>query len=403
MPRSSKNATLLIFILACLTMVGPLTIDLYLPAFPEIKQNFHTSDTMVQLTLAGTALGFAVGQLFVGPWSDTVGRRKPLLICSALHSVACLSAVIAPNIELLAVSRIVQGVAAASSMAVARAAVRDLFEGDELVKALARVALVMGIAPLAAPVIGSQLLRFTTWRGLFVFLAIFGLLMFLAVLFVLPETLAPERRKAAQRESKYATLLSDKKFMGIVLAGGFMTGVMFTYISSSSFVFQDIYGLNAQQFGYLFTAISLANLAGMQIGSRLIRRFSGVKVLIVATFVTLLGCIVILITDEINNSIFSIIIPLWLTILCLGMCFISVQVLSLANHANEAGTAAALMGASQFGVSAVATPIAGLFGLTSVKPMVFVMLGFATFALASIVFAVKPFSSDARRNSKRVE
>ena len=264
-----------VFVLGALTALGPFTIDLYLPAFPSLKEQFGVTDGAVQLTLTATTLGFAAGQLLVGPWSDKVGRRLPLIIATTVHIAASIGAATAPDIELLGLFRVLQGMGAAAGGVVAMATVRDLFGGKPLVRMLSRLAMVNGLAPILAPLIGSQMLRFTSWRGIFVFLACYGLAVVIASILLIVETLPPARRQEAGHSTmrqRYRALFSDRIFVGVALIGAMVFSGLFSYLSASPFLFQGVYGLNAQQYGLLFAVNSVGVVLGVQISARLAQR-----------------------------------------------------------------------------------------------------------------------------------
>ena len=274
---SSRQRLVYIVMLGALAALGPFTIDLYLPAFPAVAADLHASDAAIQITLTATLIGFALGQLIVGPLADAFGRRKPLLIATSVHVLASVAIVFAPTVELVTVGRVFQGIGAAGSGVVAMAIVRDLFSGQRLIRMLSRLALVWGLAPVLAPVIGSQLLKVVEWRGIFVVLAGFGLLMMIVSAVFMVETLPAERRGAFSGRAiarRYRHLAHDRAFVGAAILGSMAFTALFGYLSSSSFVLQDIYGLSAQQFGLVFGINSLGLVAATQISARLMRRFA---------------------------------------------------------------------------------------------------------------------------------
>lgn len=230
----------LVLVLGSLIAIGPLTIDMYLPALPDIAADLHTTSAAVQLTLTGTLAGLAFGQLLIGPLSDAVGRRAPLLAGIGLHIVASVLCVVAPNIEVIGALRVLQGLGAAAASVVAMAVVRDLFDGAAFAKLFSRLMLVMGVAPILAPTLGSELLRWSDWRGVFLALAVFGLLLVTVAAFGLPETLPPARRRGggvAATVRVYGSLLRDRTFVGLVLVAGLAMAALFAYVAGSSFVF----------------------------------------------------------------------------------------------------------------------------------------------------------------------
>ncbi|PPH69185.1 Bcr/CflA family drug resistance efflux transporter, partial [Rathayibacter sp. AY1D4] len=214
---TARQRLVYVIVLGSLTALGPFTIDLYLPAFPALQSELNVSEAAVQLTLTGTTLGFALGQLVVGPWSDAVGRRLPILLATSLHVLACVGAALAPEIVTLGVFRFLMGAGAAAGGVVAMAMVRDLFGGRPLVRMLSRLALVSGLAPVLAPVIGSQLLLIMDSRGIFVFLAAYGVLVVAAVGLLVVETRPRAARHEREHRSlvqRYRAVLSDRVFLG---------------------------------------------------------------------------------------------------------------------------------------------------------------------------------------------
>lgn len=385
----------LIYVVALGTLValGPFTIDLYLPSFPSVAHDFGASDAAVQLTLTATSIGFAVGQLVIGPWSDKVGRRTPLLLATALHVVASIGVSLAPNIELLTVLRIMQGIGAAGGGVVAMATIRDLFGGQPLVRMLSRMALVSGLAPIVAPVIGSQLLRVTDWRGIFIALAAYGAVVLSVAALLIVETLPREARGRSAHSTaraRYRALFHDRIFIGVAIIGGMIFSALFAYLSSSSFLLQDVFGLNAQQFGLVFGINSLGVVLGSQTSSRIVRRVPPQWVLVVALPMMLLGAIAIGVFALLGFGLISILIPLFVILTSCGFCFPIVQVLALAHHGQEAGTAASLLGAFNFGVAGLISPVVGLLGISSALPMAEVMTVTLTVAVLSLWILVRP-------------
>ncbi|MBN9239810.1 MAG: Bcr/CflA family drug resistance efflux transporter [Micrococcales bacterium 70-64] len=387
-----------VLVLGALTALGSFTIDLYLPAFPVIEGDLDVPTAVIQLTLTATTVGFAVGQLLVGPWSDRVGRRLPLIAATSIHVVASLGVALAPAIEWLFVFRVLQGVGAAAGGVVAMAIVRDLFGGLPLVRMLSRLSLVNGLAPILAPVIGSQLLLVMPWRGMFVFLAIYGGLGLLASVLFLVETLPPARRvdlgHSTARE-RYRALFSDRVFVGVAIIAGMTFSGLFAYLSSSSFLFQQVYGLDAQQFGFLFAINSLGVVGGVQASSFLARFVGPQWILAVALTVLLLSAGTIVVLDSLGFGLMGILVPLWFFITACGFSFPCTQVLALAHHGSEAGTAASLLGALNFGLAGAISPIVGLFGIDTAVPMGSIMACTAFVSIVVLWTVVRPRSVPA--------
>jgi len=382
-----------IFVLGALTALGPFTVDLYLPALPTLERELVAPTALVQLTLTATMVGFALGQLFVGPLSDQVGRRRPLLLATGVHILACLGAAIAPDLFWLGVARVFQGVGAAAGGVVAMAMVRDLFGGYPLVKMLSRLALVSGLAPVIAPVLGSQLLLVVDWRGLFIFLAAFGFLVLVANAIFLRETL-PESARHVRGHStvgqRYGALFRDRIYVGAVIIAGANFSALFAYLSSSSFLFQDVYTLSAQEYGLLFGINSIGVVVGVQTSSRLQKHIGPQWIIAGATLVQLVAALAIIALDASGAGLFGIVIPLWFFIAACGFNFPAISALALVRHGHEAGTAASVLGAANFGVAGIISPVVGLFTITNAIPMAGVMVVAIVVAIAVLWLVVRP-------------
>ncbi|WP_394550838.1 multidrug effflux MFS transporter [Agromyces sp. MMS24-JH15] len=383
-----------VLVLGALTALGPFTVDLYLPAFPVLQDEFGISAAAVQITLTGTMVGFGFGQLIVGPWSDKVGRRLPLILSTLLHIAASIAAALAPDIVWLAAFRLLQGFGAAAGGVVAMAMVRDLFGGKPLVKMLSRLALVNGLAPVLAPVIGSQLLRVMDWRGVFWVLAAYGLFVVIAVSTSLRETLPPARRHASGHSTvrqRYAVLFRDRVYLGAAIVGGMTFTGLFGYLSTSSFLFQEVYAFTAQQYGMLFGVNSIGIIIGVQTSSRLMRgRVAPQWILATTTLVHLAMAASIMVLDTAGAGFWGTAIPLFVYITACGFSFPAVQILALANHGAEAGTAASLLGALNFGLAGIISPFIGLLGVGSAVPMAFVQVLAALVAIAALWGLIRP-------------
>lgn len=388
-----RERAIYVIVLGALTALGPFTIDLYLPAFPQVESDLGVSTAAIQLTLTATTIGFAFGQLLVGPWSDAVGRRLPLILATSVHVLASLGVALAPDIAWLMAFRVLQGFGAAAGGVVAMATVRDLFGGYPLVRMLSRLSLVNGLAPILAPVIGSQLLLIMPWRGLFIVLAAYGVVIVIAASLLIVETLPPARRVDkghATIRDRYRVLFADRIFVGVAIIGGMSFSGLFAYLSASPFLFQDVYGLDPQGYGLLFATNSIGVVAGVQISSRLARRIAPQWILSVSTLVLLGSAIAIIVLDLAGAGFWGTVVPLWFFITACGFGFPMVQALALANHGKEAGTAASLLGAMNFGLAGLLSPIVGLFGISSAVPMGAVMAATSVVAIASLWLIVRP-------------
>lgn len=346
-------------VLGALTAFAPFTIDTYLPSFPALVIAFRAPEWAIQVTLAGTMIGFAIGQLVVGPWSDQVGRKLPLLVSCGIHVGASILIACAQDLPQLVGGRLLQGFGAAASAVVALAIARDLFGGILLVRALSRIALVSGLAPLIAPVLGSQLLIVGDWRGIFVFLACYAVIMLVFSQVVLPESLPLAtrlERTSTTTRARYAKLLRDPSFVGLMIMSGLRFTALFAFLQASPFLLQDEYGLDAQQFGVAFAIITLGMMAGVQSSSRLAHRIGPVRVLVISLSILTAVGTAIAVLGGLPVGVGWMIVLFVLFMLGCGLGLPMIQSLALRDHPEEAGTAAALIGASSFGASALLAP-----------------------------------------------
>jgi DHA1 family bicyclomycin/chloramphenicol resistance-like MFS transporter len=381
----------LVLVLGALIALGPLTIDMYLPAFPRIGDELGASDSAVQLTLTGMLLGLAVGQLVIGPLSDAFGRRRPLVIGLCAHAAASLLCAIAPTVGVLAAVRVVQGLAGAALSVVAMAIVRDLFAGVAVARIMSRLMLVIGLAPILAPSIGGLVLGFTSWRGIFVVLAGAAVLLVVVAALGIRETLPPERRRPATVRATlgaYRVLLGDKVFVALAFVGGSMLAAMFAYVSGASFVLQDGFGLDARTFGLVFGLNAAGLTLTSQLNPVLLRHFSVRNVLTGAVVGATLASAALLVIGLTGfGGLVGVLVPLALVVSLAGLAIPNTPALALTRHGEAAGTAAAVLGCVQFGVGAVVAPLVGAFGSTTAAPMGGVMLG-VTLLAAVLLFGV---------------
>jgi len=391
-PKLARIGAGLILLLGALTAIGPFTIDLYLAAFPQITSDMGTSPAAVQLTITATLAGLALGQLLIGSISDAMGRRKPLLAGLGLYVIASIGIVFVTSVEALTALRFIQGLGAAAGMVLSMAIVRDRFEGIQVGKALARLMLVVGVAPSIAPLIGAQFLRLGSWRYMFVALALFGVLLLVLAFFLLKESLPVQLRRsggvmAAARS--YGSLLRDPLFMGLALLSGFSMAALFTYVSSATFVFQEGFGLSAQQFAVIFATGAVAITAGTQINGAMIGRVAPEQILRggVLAAVAITGSMVVV--TLLGLGLWPLIVLLVANMLVTGVLLPAVPMIALEANAHRAGSAAALLGAFQFGVGALIAPVTGLFQEGSAVAMASVMFG-ASLVTVAITLAIRP-------------
>ncbi|WP_409236027.1 multidrug effflux MFS transporter [Streptomyces sp. PA5.6] len=393
-----RTGALVTLVLGGLTAVPALSMDMYLPALPEVTDALSAPAATVQLTLTACLMGMALGQLVVGPMSDKWGRRRPLLIGLLVYVIATATCAFAPTAELLIGFRLLQGLAGSAGIVIARAIVRDLYDGVAMARFFSTLMLISGVAPVAAPLIGGQVLRFTDWRGIFVVLTVVGTALTLLVWRRLPETLAPEKRHSGGTVEALRTmksLLADRVFAGYMIAGGFAFAALFAYISASPFVIQEIYGASPQTFSLLFGVNSVGLIAAGQInGKVLVGRTSLNKVLAVGlAMVTVAAVALLLMTTGVFGDVGLLPVAAGLFVLMssMGLTLPNTQSLALIRTPHAAGSASALLGTSSFLVGAVASPLVGIAGEDTAVPMAVVQLACALAAIACFVGLCRPW------------
>src|SRR5215207_9390210 len=381
-------------LLGAFVAIGPLTIDMYLPALPTITTQLETTSAAVQLTLTGTLVGLALGQLVLGPVSDALGRKRPLLAGTALHVLASLLVLVSPNLAVLGALRVLQGVGTAAGAVIAIAIVRDLYDGRAAATMLSRLFLVLGAAPVLAPTIGGEMLRYTSWRGIFALLAVYGVVMIVVGARLLPETLPPERRQSSGVGGTlrgYRSLFRDRAYVGLVLVAGLTMAGLFSYVSGSAFVYQGEFGLDEQQFGLLFGAGAFWLIAATQANPLLLRRFSPQQLLVAGTVVGAAGgAALVVLAGTGTGGLPAVVGSLWVVLFACGLALPNAPALALSRHGDAAGTAAALLGAVQFGVGAVVSPLVGVLGNDAVAIGIVVVASLAL-AIAVLVVVVRPW------------
>lgn len=366
-------------ILGGLTAFGPLSIDMYLPALPQLSADLGATSSQAQLTLTAVLLGLALGQLFAGPISDSVGRRKPLMVGLALYITASVLCALSNEVYALAALRALQGFGAAAGMVIARASVRDLYTGVEASRFFSSLMLVTGLAPILAPVIGGQILAYTTWRGVFVVLTGFAVVLMAVALFALPETKPAQWRQPLHLRSTFATfasLLARPSFLGNALAAGLGMATMFAYVSGSSFVLQGVYGMSPQAYSLVFGLNAVGLVLGGQVNARLVGRFATESQLLLGALISASTAGAMLVTSVLLQLGLPVILTaLFVMIASLGFVMPNTTMLALADNREVSGSASALLGVMQFIVGALAAPLVGLGGVGSALPMALVMFG----------------------------
>jgi DHA1 family bicyclomycin/chloramphenicol resistance-like MFS transporter len=372
---------LLLVLLGSLSAVGAFSLDMYLPALPRLSRDFGVDDSLAQLTLTGCLIGIAVGQLVAGPVSDVLGRRRPLAFGIVLFTVTSVACALAPSIPVLLALRVLQGLGGACGMVIGRAVVRDLFSGADAARLYSRLMLVVGVSPVLAPLAGSLVLQLTSWRGIFVVLAAFGLALLVVAVSFLDETNPPARRHRGglrQTVGGFRTLLGDRRFVAHALGLGLSTGAVFAYLAGSPFVIQDVYGASPQLYGVLFGVNAVGLVVGSQLNARLVATVGTERLLRrgnVGMVVAAAGLLAV--TPFRGLGLVSIVVPLVILLTSMGFVAANATALGLAVHPEIAGSASALLGLVQFGVGAGIAPLVGLAGDDTAVPLAVVIAALA--------------------------
>jgi DHA1 family bicyclomycin/chloramphenicol resistance-like MFS transporter len=390
------SQTRMIVVLGLLVALGPLTIDMYLPSLPRIAEDYSVSSSVVQLTLTGTLAGLAIGQLVIGPLSDSLGRRRPLMAGIVLHMLASLLCLFAPSIVVLGIARGLQGVGAAAAMVVAIAIVGDLFTDNTAATVMSRLMLVLGVAPVVAPSLGAAVLLRFSWHWVFAVLVVLaGLLLLLAVL-ALPETLPVSHRRPLKVRGILATyggLLRDKRFVILVLVAALGMSGLFAYVAGASFVLQGRHGLDQQTFALVFGAGAVALIAATQFNVVLLRRFTPGTITVWALAASAAsGAAFVGLAAAGVGGLAAFVLPVWAVLAAMGFVIPNAPAVALSRHPDAAGTAAAMLGAGQFGLGAAVAPLVGVLGNDELALAV-VMTAGAVIALVALL-AVGVSSSD---------
>jgi DHA1 family bicyclomycin/chloramphenicol resistance-like MFS transporter len=379
----------LLLILGALSAFGPLAIDFYLPSFPTLARAFSTDVEHVQLSLAAYFAGLAIGQLAYGPLADRFGRRKPLLVGVMLFSLASLACALAPSLEWLITARFVQALGGCAGMVVSRAVVRDLCDPISSAKVFSQLMLVMGLAPILAPLGGGLLLSTLGWPSIFICLTLFSFICLLAVALWLPETLSKDSPPAPLRGAlgEYKRLFTDLAFLGYALNGGSAIAGMFAYIAGSPFVFIELYGIPAEHYGWLFGSNALGFILVAQLNAWLVARHGPAYWLgKTVWFYLACGLALLLVALAKPQALWPLLIPLFGCIASLGILLPNASACAMAGQGSHAGSASALLGSVQFVIAASAAAMVGVLHDGSAWPVAVVIFGCGVLAVSFSLF-----------------
>lgn len=372
--------------------IAPLSTDMYLPSLPLLAEDLQSTTSVAQLTLTFSLLGMALGQLFLGPLSDQKGRRMPLVISLMVYCVSSILCAFAPSVWALIALRFIQGVSGAGGMVISRAIVRDMYSGIELTKFFALLMLINGAAPILAPVIGGQILQYTSWRGVFVVLGVLGVLMVAAAFFAVGETLSAENRiKGGVKNTLQALrkLLANRIFMGYVFTQGFVTAGMFAYISGSPFVIQNIFGASPQMFSIIFAVNGIGIIIASQTTGRLAGKVKESTLLKFGLGMALFGGTLLAIMLALDAGLKGVLPALFFTVSSVGIVGTTTFSLAMQSQGKSAGSAAALLGLMPFVLGSITAPLVGIGNGQSPWPMAITIISCELIAILAFVFTAK--------------
>lgn len=367
----------LIILLGTLSAFGPLSMDMYLPSLPLIEEQMHTSASLTQLSITTCLIGLAIGQLLIGPYSDKHGRKKPLVVGLIIFTVISFLCSFVTSIWILIVLRFIQGLSGSAGLVISRAIAKDLYDGTELTKFFSLLMAVNGVFPVLSPIFGSIILKFTTWKGIFIVLGIIGTILFLAILLCFKETLTIDNSPESESQHPLAiikSLVSDKVFISYALIQGLVMGAMFCYISGSSFVLQNMFGLSSQGFSLVFAINGLGIVLMSQITGRLASRFGENLLLQTGISVAGLGSIALFGSLFLPRHLLMVTVPLFFIVSMVGMVSTSSFSLAMQNQKKSAGSASAILGLGMNLIGGLLSPLVGVGGSYTYVPMAALIL-----------------------------
>ena len=380
---SAKVSFIMVVFLGLLTAITPLATDLYLPALPIMPGELNTTASNIQMTIGVMTFGVALGQLFGGPISDTMGRKMPLIVGNLLCVISSIICAYAPSIEILLLGRFLQGLTGSVGVVISKAIARDFASGQELTKLFALLMMVNGLAPVIAPLVGGQLLLFTTWRVIFIILAVFSAILLVGSL-LFRESLSKEKRVTGGvgvAVKNYITLIKDKPFLGQTLIQLFAFGGFFAYISGSSFVYQNIFGLSAQEFSYLFGINSCGIVLASAISSRVSNVITAKQLLTFSLWQLTIGSLLFLVSMIFDWSLIPVTTILFFTVCTVSLFGSASFSMAMTKYGKMAGSASAILGFASMFAAGIVSPLVGIGGGHTGVPMGITMLVCAVLSL----------------------
>ncbi|PWT93220.1 MAG: Bcr/CflA family drug resistance efflux transporter [Acidobacteria bacterium] len=391
--NSSNKHFYLILILGLLTAIGPFSIDMYLPAFPDIAKSLHAPISQVTLSLSSFFIGISVGQLLYGPLLERFGRKKPLYVGLCIYLVASIGCALAASVNALIMLRLLQALGGCVGMVAARAMVRDLFEVKDNARIFSMLMLVVAVSPIIAPTLGGYVTSILGWRFVFAMLIVVDLIILTGIYFLLPESKEPDPNFSLRPRpimKNFMGVLTHPQFYTYALTAAISAAGLYAYVGGSPYVFMELFKVNERQYGWIFALIAMGLIGASQVNSVLLKIYSSETIIRVASFCqsivgSLMVCVVIFGWSDLFITIFLIFVFLC----CQGFIFPNASALSLAAFGHTAGSASALLGAIQLGIGACTSALVGVLQNHTALPMTGIMASCAVTALLVFTFGRK--------------
>ena len=397
---NSKNRTTIILILGLLSAIGPFSIDMYLPGFPAIAKDLHTSIETVAYSLSSFFIGICIGQVLCGPLLDRYGRKMPLYAGLLLYILATIGCVFTNSVEVLIALRFLQAIGGCVGMVAPRAIIRDLFPVEESAKIFSYMILILGVSPIIAPTAGSYIITHFGWHAIFIILTILAVLLLMAVVIWLPESKQPDPTYSLQPKpilQSFWIVLQQPQFFTYAVTGAISSAGLFAYLAGSPYVFMELFGTTEQQYGGIFALIAAGLITSSQLNNWLLKKYSSQQIVkATLTIQTIAGIVLFGATALGWLNLYSTIALIFVYLSCQGFNFPNSSALSMAPFTQHAGSASALMGAIQMGVGALASAAVGLFIPHNALPMAGVMAACVLLAWVLLFFSTRKTTFNAR-------
>jgi DHA1 family bicyclomycin/chloramphenicol resistance-like MFS transporter len=392
-PMTKQRYIFLVLILGSLTAIGPFSIDMYLPGFPAIARSLHTTTAQVSLSLSSFFIGISAGQLLYGPMLDRFGRKKPLYVGLSLYILASIGCFFVASIHELIVLRFIQAIGSCAAVVAAMAMVRDIFPVKDNAKVFALLILVLSVSPMLAPTVGGYITAAFGWQLIFIILACIAALVLSAVIFFLPESYHPDPSFSLKPKpivNNFLSVLKNPQFYTYAICGAVAFSGLFTYLSSSPFVFMDVFGVSSKVYGWIFAVLSIGFVGSNQVNTRLLRYYKSEQIVNISIPCMVITAIVFL-TGSVYGwfGLYGTIFMIFAFLCCVGMTYPNTSALSMAPFPKQAGTAAALLGAFQMAMGTLVSVLVSLFKSHSSIPMAGLMVASSILAFFILLIGRK--------------